>query len=288
MKKLILFIVLIATANVLLAQDVIVKKDSTKVECKITEISDYEIKYVEWDNQSGPLYIVGVDKIAYVKFANGKVTSYNNHINSISTEADANGINRKNIIKVSPFSTMTGHLDFEYERTITNRISCVAELGIVGIETIRDYSMDAYGGFVGGGIRLYKNQAVRQKGTFYNSNFSGLYAQAKLGFEVYNYDFQYYTYLEGDKVERTINENAIGGSLMFGLGYQLVFASRVSIDAGGSLGYVVSNKFTYLSNPYNATSTLTKTVVNDLFHAGGFDRGYGLALDGWLRIGFLF
>jgi hypothetical protein len=43
MKHLLLFIILIASTCGISAQDLIVKTDSTKVEAKITEVSDFEI-----------------------------------------------------------------------------------------------------------------------------------------------------------------------------------------------------------------------------------------------------
>lgn len=291
MKKLIFIFILIVAANVLSAQDLIVRTDSTKVEAKITEISDYEIKYYDWDNQSGPLYIVAVDKIAYIKFANGKVTNYSNHVNSLSTDVDAVAIGRKNIIKVSPFSPITAHLDFEYERVFAKRMTCVSEIGFVGVNANKYLSNGSYGAFVSGGVRFYKGQEIRERNTYYNNNFSGLYAQAKLGFEAYNYDFEYTSYDGTDYVEKKINENAVGGSIVFGLGRQWVFGGRATVDVGGALGYVFVNEFTYTRNVYSwndENSVSTNTVKNRLFHAGYFGNDMGLAGDLWLRIGFVF
>jgi hypothetical protein len=291
MKKHLLFLIFIAISSVMSAQDLIVKTDSTKVEAKITEISDYEIKYYDWDNQTGPLYIVAVDKIAYIKFANGKVTNYSGHINSLSTDVDAVAINRKNILKVSPFSPLTGHLDFEYERVFSKRMSCVTEFGIIGVNANNNINKKNFGAFVSGGVRFYKGQEIREKNTYYNNNFSGLYAQAKLGFEAYNYDYNYWTDSGLDRVEKSQNENVVGGSIMLGLGKQWVFGGRVTIDAGAALGYVFVNKFTYTTQNYSWNGTYTyetNTVTNSLLHTGNFGNDIGLAGDAWLRIGFVF
>ena len=293
MKKFFLLILLCVGSNVLFSQDLIVKTDSTKVEAKITEISDFEIKYYDWDNQSGPLYIVAVDKIAYIKFANGKVTNYSGHVNSLSTDVDAAAINRKNILKVSPFSPITSHLDFEYERVFSKRMSCISEFGIIGVNANRNYDFEGFGAFVSGGVRFYKGQDIRQKNTFYNNNFSGLYAQAKLGFEVYNYNYSYWTETATGGAEKTQNENVVGGSIMLGLGKQWVFGGRVTIDLGGAFGYVFVNDFTYTSDNYSTwdgslISSSTYTVTNSLMHAGNFGNDVGIAGDAWLRVGFVF
>ena len=291
MKHLLLFITLIAASFGISAQDLIVKTDSTKVEAKITEISDFEIKYYDWDNQSGPLFIVAVDKIAYIKFANGKITNYANHANSLSTDVDAAAINRKNILKVSPFSPMTGHLDFEYERVFSKRMTCVSEVGIIGVNANKYADNKGLGVFFSGGVRFYKGQEIREKNTFYNNNFSGLYAQAKLGFEVYNFDYNYWEQTSTGSAEKTQNENVVGGSIMLGLGKQWVFGGRVTVDVGVALGYVFVNEFTYTTQEYvwdGIYTSNTYTITNSLFHTGNFGNDLGLAGDAWLRVGFVF
>ena len=291
MKHLLLFITLIAASFGISAQDLIVKTDSTKVEAKITEISDFEIKYYDWDNQSGPLFIVAVDKIAYIKFANGKITNYANHANSLSTDVDAAAINRKNILKVSPFSPMTGHLDFEYERVFSKRMTCVSEVGIIGVNANKYADNKGLGVFFSGGLRFYKGQEIREKNTFYNNNFSGLYAQAKLGFEVYNFDYNYWEQTSTGSTEKTQNENVVGGSIMLGLGKQWVFGGRVTVDVGAALGYVFVNEYTYTTQEllWDGSSTSnTYTITNSLFHTGNFGNDLGLAGDAWLRVGFVF
>ena len=291
MKHLLLFITLIAASFGISAQDIIVKTDSTKVEAKITEISDFEIKYYDWDSQSGPLFIVAVDKIAYIKFANGKITNYSNHANSLSTDVDAAAINRKNIVKVSPFSPMTGHLDFEYERVFSKRMSCVSEVGIIGVNANKYADNKGLGVFFSGGVRFYKGQEIREKNTFYNNNFSGLYAQAKLGFEVYNFDYDYWEQTSTGSAEKTQNENVVGGSIMLGLGKQWVFGGRVTVDVGVALGYVFVNEFTYTTQEslWDGSYTAnTYTITNSLFHTGNFGNDLGLAGDAWLRVGYVF
>jgi hypothetical protein len=291
MKHLFLFITLIAASFGISAQDLIVKTDSTKVDAKITEISDFEIKYYEWDSQSGPLYILAVDKIAYIKFANGKITNYSNHVNSLSTDVDAAAINRKNILKVSPFSPMTGHLDFEYERVFSKRMTCVSEVGIIGVNANKYADNKGLGVFFSGGVRFYKGQEIREKNTFYNNNFSGLYAQAKLGFEVYNFDYNYWEQTSTGSAEKTQNENVVGGSIMLGLGKQWVFGGRVTVDVGVALGYVFVNEFTYTTQESlwdGSYTSNTYTITNSLFHTGNFGNDLGLAGDAWLRVGYIF
>jgi len=61
-----------------LAQDIIVTNDSKKIEAKILEVSKIEIKYKELDNLEGPTFVLGVEDINSIIYANGKVALYNN------------------------------------------------------------------------------------------------------------------------------------------------------------------------------------------------------------------
>ena len=59
------------------AQDIIVTTDSKKIEAKILEVSDLEIKYKEKDYLDGPTFVMTTDKISSVLYANGRVVLYN-------------------------------------------------------------------------------------------------------------------------------------------------------------------------------------------------------------------
>ena len=76
MKKFILSLVAICVATVLFAQDVIVTIDGQQISAKILEISSSEIKYLDFNNQDGPVYVLSIQEILSVQLANGDVKSY--------------------------------------------------------------------------------------------------------------------------------------------------------------------------------------------------------------------
>ena len=76
MKKFILSLVAICAATVLFAQDVIVTIDGQQISAKILEISSSEIKYLDFNNQDGPVYVLSIQEILSVQLANGDVKSY--------------------------------------------------------------------------------------------------------------------------------------------------------------------------------------------------------------------
>ena len=55
-----------------MAQDVIIKKDGGRLEVKVAEISDTELKYRKLNNPTGPLYTIKVADLVRVDFENGE------------------------------------------------------------------------------------------------------------------------------------------------------------------------------------------------------------------------
>lgn len=54
------------------AQDLIVRTDDTEEEARITEISPEAVRYKRFSNPDGPTYVLPVDKIRYILYANGE------------------------------------------------------------------------------------------------------------------------------------------------------------------------------------------------------------------------
>ena len=76
MKKFILSLIAICAATVLSAQDVIVTIDEQQINAKILEISSSEVKYLDFNNQDGPVYVLTIQEILSIQLANGDIKSY--------------------------------------------------------------------------------------------------------------------------------------------------------------------------------------------------------------------
>lgn len=59
------------------AQDLIITKDAQQIQAKITEISKDAIRYLDFDNQEGPVFVLETTDIVSIVFANGQVKVYN-------------------------------------------------------------------------------------------------------------------------------------------------------------------------------------------------------------------
>lgn len=77
MKGILLCASMLVATIATMAQDIIVTADSKKIEAKILEVSDSQIKYKEVDNIDGPVFVLDTKKINSIIYSNGNVTLYN-------------------------------------------------------------------------------------------------------------------------------------------------------------------------------------------------------------------
>lgn len=73
--KLLLLAALCGTGAVR-AQDLIVRRDSSRVEARVSEISPESVRYRRFSNPDGPVYVLPVAEVAYIRYANGEVERF--------------------------------------------------------------------------------------------------------------------------------------------------------------------------------------------------------------------
>lgn len=77
MKKIaILATLLLATLQMLHAQDVIITRQSERIDAKILEVSESEIRYKKQNNPDGPTFVLSTAKVASILYANGEVQTF--------------------------------------------------------------------------------------------------------------------------------------------------------------------------------------------------------------------
>lgn len=59
------------------AQDIIITRDAQRIESKIKEVSPTEIRYLFWDDQDGPVFVLPTSDIVTVIYQNGRVQVFN-------------------------------------------------------------------------------------------------------------------------------------------------------------------------------------------------------------------
>ena len=104
MKQTLLLVVLGLIFSSSYSQDKIYRNNGKIVEAKILEIGSDEIRYKEFNNLDGPIYILETDKIKKIVFANG--TSQQFHDNLKDPERYAGQL--KQAIKLNFLSPLYG------------------------------------------------------------------------------------------------------------------------------------------------------------------------------------
>lgn len=82
MKKILLALVLLASALIVSAQDVIVKKDGSTILSKVIEIGTTEVKYKKWNNQNGPNYTIAKSDVQAINYENGEKETFGEEVAS--------------------------------------------------------------------------------------------------------------------------------------------------------------------------------------------------------------
>ena len=72
-----MLIIALLTCNVMWASDVIVTKDSKKIDAKITEVTSSEVKYKKLNALDGPTFTLSTSEIQTIVYDNGDVSTFN-------------------------------------------------------------------------------------------------------------------------------------------------------------------------------------------------------------------
>lgn len=89
--KLIAFAAMCMAGSYASAQDLIVKKDGSVIQAKVTKIGTSEVEYKKWSNQDGPQYSIAVADILAINYQNGEKETFENvGVGGTSSEVSIN------------------------------------------------------------------------------------------------------------------------------------------------------------------------------------------------------
>ncbi|MBQ8915601.1 MAG: hypothetical protein IJ028_00230 [Alistipes sp.] len=77
MKRALLLATALVTGLTAMAQDLIVKIDSTRIEARVAEISTETIRYKRFARPDGPTYVLLTAEVCYIRYSDGFIESYN-------------------------------------------------------------------------------------------------------------------------------------------------------------------------------------------------------------------
>ena len=258
------------TSGVLFAQieykDQLVKRDGKVIKCKIKEIGDDEIKYLEEGISSDVVSGIDVSKVEKIIFANGTERKMDN---AMSTYEDLSK-QRKNDIKFNLFMPITGGYAFTYERSLKPARSLEFELGIISKSDNNEMEIPgAHGVFFKTGYKMMRSPDYYIRGMKYAHILKGGYVKPELAFTTFNYN-RGNSYYDGSSESQTGTETKF--AILINLGKQVIYTNSFALDFYVGAGYALGEVDPEL-NYYAFTSVSENT---------------SFILTGGLRIGFLF
>ncbi|MEI9913097.1 MAG: hypothetical protein WDO71_27750 [Bacteroidota bacterium] len=247
MSKAILLCILFAcTASLCWSQDKIYRKNGKVVEAKVIEISSAEVKYKEYNNQDGPVYVLETDRISKIVYENGKVERFSEDISDPERYQDQ----LQKAVKVDFFGPLLGYSQISFEKSIKAGRSYEVSLGIIGAgkssrleyydNDIHNVKRKQFGFFVSGGYKFGKLPDFVFFGkTRFTHVMQGTYVKPVI------YLGNYSENLLERKVNNTFEvgkQNITFGALQVELGKQWVFGDKFLLDIYWGLGYGFDNK----------------------------------------------
>jgi len=280
----------LCSAGFLFGQDRIYRQNGKVIEAKIIEVGSGEVKYKEFNNLNGPIYVLESDRIKKIVYENGKEEKFVDNLKDPERYAGQ----RKNAIKINFFSPLYGYTEIGFERSTGVGKAFEVSVGFIGLgksESLDWYynqlsstKRDQSGAFISGGYKFGKlpNFVLFGK-TKMSHIMQGTYAKPIL------YIGHYSENLIEDKGNGNYevgNQQVTFGALQIELGKQWVFADKVVMDLYWGLGYGVDNKKDSYQDIYSGYTYYDNTSAFNYANARA-GTSPGLSVTFGLKLGML-
>ncbi len=276
------------------SQDKIYRNNGKVIEAKVVEIGASEVKYKEFNNPDGPVYVLETDKIKKIVYENGKVETFTDNIK----DAERYDGQKDMAIKVNFLSALYGYTEISFEKSTGVGKGFEVSLGIIGAgkseilsyylpsQTFSQVKRNPFGAFVSAGFKFSKLPDFVLFGkTRFTHLMQGTYAKPTIYFGHYK---------ENQIQEKTNNNFEVGkqsvtfGALQLELGKQWVLGDNFLLNIYSGLGIGFDNKkdgIQYLNSGNNTYYFEDYAAFNYANARGGKSPGfsvtYGIKV-GWL------
>jgi hypothetical protein len=246
LKTVLLVALLVCTASLCWSQDKIYRKNGKIVEAKVLEIGSAEVKYKEFSNPDGPIYVLETDRIIKIVYENGKVEKFTEDISDPERYQDQ----LKKAIKIDFFGPLLGYSQFSFEKSVKAGRSYELSLGIIGAgkssrleyydDDFRNVKRKQFGFFASAGYKFGKLPDFVFFGkTKFSHVMQGTYVKPIV--YVGNYS-ENRLELKANNVYEVGRQNVTFGAIQVELGKQWVFGEKFLLDIYNGLGYGFDNK----------------------------------------------
>ncbi len=247
--KLLLITCLTLISIAVQAQDKIYRKNGKVLEVKLIEIGSSEVKYRNFNEPDGPIYILETDRIKKIVSADGKEQTFKENVKDMESYEGQ----RTKAIKVNFFSPLYGYTEFGYEQSIGVGKSYEVSLGLIGLgksETLSFYNGPSNrstntkrgqaGAFISGG---YKFNKLPDFILFGKTRMSHLMQGTYFKPSIYAGHYKENIIISKANASSVLGkQNVTFGALQLELGKQRVFGEKVVLDTYFGIGYGFDNK----------------------------------------------
>lgn len=118
MKHLLLLFILLCSASIVRAQDVIVKKDGSTIVCRVVEVTATEITYKKWSDLNGSNYVMERSAASAINYENGKKVNLSEATNLYMPNNQNDGTQLYNDRALLAIDAMTNHNPYKKVKTL--------------------------------------------------------------------------------------------------------------------------------------------------------------------------
>ena len=266
------------------SQDIIRTKKDT-ILAKVVEIGIEEIKYHNFNNLDGPIFVLPKTDVIEITYENGTKTLLKPDSYDVTTAATSMR-NKTHAFKFEFLSPLGGDLVFGYETMLKVGTNLEFKVGLIGVG-FGDNEEKASGAFFKAGIKFQTRPSYVQRGIKYSHGLAGFYIKPEVIFNSYkksytNINYNVYPYVYTNEVTKA---NITNYALDIVFGKQYILGNSVTMDFYFGIGYGIRST-SYDTNPINNSDFENEGSYEYSHIFGGKDSP--LVTTGGFTIGVLF
>lgn len=286
--------------------DTLFNKKGEKIPCKITEIGEEDIRYLNVDEYDGPVYVMSKIKIYKYVLANGKEVmvvpdelSVEHHHSSI--------MHKRSVIKIHPFSKINQSFTMAYEQVLKVGTSICVEAGYVNNSlSVQNYQSffpgvdgqipDLEGFFIKPGYKFLVGQDYSLKGMKYSHPLKGRFISLEVAFSYLGYNdvlgTSTYDHINNTSSAEVYDLNTYAYGLMINYGRQFILGNIITLEyylGVGMTGQSFERSNSYIVEQPNHYYGESEVDPNLVYNYRGFYRSPNLGLSGafGFRLGYI-
>lgn len=283
------FLLLALIAAKSFSQDTIHTINGQKIQAKVTEIGETEIKYKLFTNMDGPVIVMYRNKVNKIRFENGAEMKFKEDDLDVNQERKI--LDKKSVYKFSPFGVLNQHYTFGYERVLKTGINLDAKLGIIAGKTgngLGSVSGQRESGFfIKPGVKFLLGSDVVINGMKYAHPLKGRYIKLEPVFTMNTLkDYTVYrsvpvngpygTYYDYVQEQQDVRIISAGGHIIYGR--QFVLGNIMTVDYFIGLG-VTSKTVNYKGGNSGENNYIGGNYLHSHLRANnGLSFTWGLSL----------